>query len=230
MSNEVTNNRALNSNLIKKICSGGDVLQGRVHGGLKTDFIPQFLAISLANDLPDIKPYDEPMQKRVKVVGYTKAFVDEPSNIFELKKDANLDMEMTTLKCRRCFVGLLIKSYMDFQIGGRVESDPDEDNEAKKAWLGSDEENNLMTKFQEKYEITNDFLDFVKSSEIERWTVVNKNTSYRKFCQEIKKYCVINNQNNVENKSKKFNKVNVQGWYGPKFIEFGEDGENIVVN
>jgi hypothetical protein len=40
ISNEITNNRPLNSNLIKKICSGGDALQGRVHGGLETEFIP----------------------------------------------------------------------------------------------------------------------------------------------------------------------------------------------
>jgi hypothetical protein len=149
ISNEITNNKPLNSNLIKKICSGGDALQGRVHGGLETEFIPQFLTIFLANDLPPIKPYDEPMQKRAKVIGYTKAFVDEPSNEFELKKDSNLDKEMTTLKFRRCFVGLLIKSYLEFQIGGRVEIEPIEVNQAKATWLGADDENDIMGKFQE---------------------------------------------------------------------------------
>ena len=56
---------------------------------------------------------------------------------------------MTTLKFRRCFVGLLIKSYMDFQIGGRIESSRDEFNEAKKAWLRNGMENYITTKFQE---------------------------------------------------------------------------------
>ena len=42
------------------------------------------------DDLPDIKPYDDAMMKRAKVIGYSKAFVDEPSNIFELKKALTL--------------------------------------------------------------------------------------------------------------------------------------------
>ena len=79
-----------------------------------------------------------------------------------------------------------------------------------------------MTKFQEKYEITNDPLDFVKSSEIESWTVLNKDTSYRKFCQEMNKYCVINTHTEVNLKQKKINKVNLKVWYGVKLIEGDE--------
>jgi phage/plasmid-associated DNA primase len=228
ISNEITNNRPLNSNLIKKICSGGDALQGRVHGGLETEFIPQFLSIFLANDLPPIKPYDEPMQKRAKVINHTKSFVDNPSNEFELQKDSNLDKEMTTLRFRRCFVGLLIKSYLDFQMGGRVENEPEEVNAAKAVWLGSDDENNIIAKFLEKYEITDNKDDFVKSSEIENWTVVNKDISYRKFCQELKKYCTIHKHSNVEIKQRKVNKVNVQGWFGLRLIE-GESNESLCV-
>lgn len=48
------------------------------------------------------------MQKRAKSIHYTKAFVDNPSNEFELMKDPNLEKVMTTLVVRRCFVGLLI--------------------------------------------------------------------------------------------------------------------------
>jgi hypothetical protein len=124
---------------------------------------------------------------QAKVISYTKSFVDNPSNEFELQKDSNLDREMTTLRFRRCFVGLLIKSYHDFQMGGRVENEPEEVNAAKAVWLGSDDKNNIIAKFLEKYEITDNKDDFVKSSEIENWTVVNKDISYRKLCQELKK-------------------------------------------
>ena len=230
ISNEITNNRALNSNLIKKVCSGGDALQGRIHSGVETEFIPQFLTIVFANDLPPIKPYDEPMMKRSKVIGYTKAFVDNPSNEYELKKDPNLNKEMATLKFRRCFVGLLIKSYLEFQLGGCVESDPDEVKEAKKAWLGADDENDIMTKFQEKYEITNDPLDYVKSCDIEGWTTVNGNTSYRKFCIEMTKYCVINKHKEVILKQKKINRVNLKVWHGIKFIENDDCNNEYIEN
>lgn len=49
-----------------------------------------------------------------------------------------------------------------------------------------------MRKFQEKYEIANDCLDYVKSSKVEIWTTLSKDTSYRKFCQDMIKYSPYN--------------------------------------
>jgi phage/plasmid-associated DNA primase len=92
ISNEITNNRSLNGNLIKKVCSGGDSMQGRIHGGLETEFIPQFLTIVLANDIPEIKPYDDAVEDRVRVYSYTKSFVDEPSPIPYFKRTIGLIM------------------------------------------------------------------------------------------------------------------------------------------
>ena len=80
ISNEITNDKPLNENIIKKVCSGGDALKGRVHGGLETSFVPQFLSVLLANDIPEIKPYDDALINRVRVYSYTKPFVDEPKN------------------------------------------------------------------------------------------------------------------------------------------------------
>ena len=56
-------------------------MQGRIHGGLETEFIPQFLTVVLANDIPEIKPYDDAVEDRVRVYSYTKSFVDEPMMI-----------------------------------------------------------------------------------------------------------------------------------------------------
>lgn len=123
--------KALNSNIIKKLCSGGDTLQGRIHGGLKTDFVPHFLTMILANDLPPIEPYDEPTQKRARVYFMTKPFVDEPSNEFELKKDYNLETEMKTIKFQKAFIQLLIELYAEFQSNGRIEVEPQEVLNAK---------------------------------------------------------------------------------------------------
>jgi hypothetical protein len=94
-------------------------------------------------------------------------------------------------------------------MGGRVENEPEEVNAAKAVWLGSDDENNIIAKFLEKYEITDNKDDFVKSSEIENWTVVNKDISYRKFCQELKKYCTIH-KHSLQIKTKKQIKLHLK--------------------
>ena len=152
ISNEITNDKSLNGNIIKKVCSGGDALKGRLHGGLETSFVPQFLTLLLANDIPEIKPYDDAVINRVRVYSYTKHFVDDPDNEFELKKDPELENEMQTARFQRCFVGMLIMSYLKFHDDGkRVEIEPIEVMMAKKDWMGEDSENNIIDKFQLKY-------------------------------------------------------------------------------
>jgi phage/plasmid-associated DNA primase len=225
ISNEITNNKPLNGNLIKKISSGGDSLQARVHGGLETDFIPQFLTIVLANDIPEIKPYDDAVQNRVRVYSYTKSFVDEPANEFELRKDPNLEKEMETKQFQRCFIGLLVQSYLTFQQNGRVENEPQEVMVAKTNWMGSNEDNNIMNKFQQQFEITNSPEDYVFSKDIETWITSTKEMSYMKFVMELKKYCIIEKYDDVINKFKKVNKVNYKSWFGIKKISQQQEEE-----
>ena len=218
ISNEITNNRPLNGNLIKKVCSGGDSMQGRIHGGLETEFIPQFLTIVLANDIPEIKPYDDAVEDRVRVYSYTKSFVDEPMNDNELKKDPNLNKEMQTLQFQKCFIGLLMQSYSLFQKNNRVDNEPAEVLLAKKDWMGSSEDNNIMTKFQQKFEITNNPEDFILSKDVEFWVNQTKEMSYMKLTMELKKHCVFNHYTDVQNKRKRINKVLIMGWSGLKYI------------
>ncbi len=80
ISNEIRTNTNLNGVLINKIASGGDEITGRTHGGEETPFIPHFLTVLLANNIPKIESYDKAVDGRVRVVSYTKNYVDEPSN------------------------------------------------------------------------------------------------------------------------------------------------------
>jgi hypothetical protein len=220
ISNEITNDKSLNGNIMKKVCSGGDALKGRLHGGLETSFVPQFLSVLLANDIPEIKPYDDAMINRVRVYSYTKTFVDEPQNeLFELKKDPELENEMQTPRFQRCFVGMLLMSYSHFNdVLKRVEIEPNEVMMAKKDWMGDDKDNNTIEKFQKTYELTNEFSHFTTSKDIETWVASSKEISYRKFVMELKKYVAINNLDKINNKGKKIGAKNVQGWYGIKLI------------
>ena len=81
--------------------------------------------------------------------------------------------------------------------------------------------NGIMEKFQLKYELTNDPSDFVKSKDIEAWMVSIKDTSYRKFVMELKKYIVIHKLDEVKNKDKRFVVV-TKGWSGIKLIVYSD--------
>ena len=71
----------LDGNMIKKISSGGDSLIGRVHGGLETQYVPQFFTIIFASDILDTIPYDDAVDKRLIVGSFNKCFVSKPSHI-----------------------------------------------------------------------------------------------------------------------------------------------------
>jgi phage/plasmid-associated DNA primase len=92
---------------IKKISAGGDNLSGRVHGKLETDFIPHYNAFIMANDMPNIDPYDDAIDGRLKCITYSKQFVDNPSNEFELQKDKNIEKEIETYQFKKCFLLIL---------------------------------------------------------------------------------------------------------------------------
>ena len=213
ISNEITNNKPLNGNSIKKICSGGDTLKGRLHGGLETSFVPQFLTVILANDIPEILPYDDAVSGRVRVYSYTKTFVDEPvDDKLQLKKDPELEKEMQTLRFQRCFILMLLVSYQNFNQppNNRKEKEPLEVMVAKKDWMGEDKENDIITKFQLKYEITNEVEDFVKSRDIENWVLSTKGFSTKKFYIELKQYAKLKAFQEVINGSKKVDKKTAQ--------------------
>ena len=228
ISNELSTTKNLDGNLIKKLSSGIDGIKGREHGGNEKTFYPHYKAILLANDIPKIKPFDPAVQGRVKVYSMVKSFVDNPSNEYELKKDPNLDAEMQTILFQRCFIGLLIDSHRQFRANNCVEIVPDEVSLARDEWMGSNEDNNVITQFQEIYEITNDANDYVISKDIEKTVISFGELSYRKFAIELKKHCVINTLFNVKNDCKKINKKVVQVWHGIKNIDTTYGIENNI--
>jgi phage/plasmid-associated DNA primase len=157
--------------MIKKIASGGDSLIGRNHGGKETEFITHVLPVILANDLPKIKTYDDAVESRLRVIGYTKNYVDEPSNEFELKKDDNIKNELNELRFQRMFVGILIQSYFDFMQNGEPE-EPVDVLKAKDDWVAQDK--SFIDTFLKDYEITDNEYDWVRSSDIEEWFTQKK--------------------------------------------------------
>lgn len=217
-SNEMRTTKNISHNMIKKISSGGDALTARLHYKDEISFRPHFVPFVYANDLPKF-PNDTALNNRLRVVNFKKRFVDSPSNENEIQKDLNLESEIKSVRFQRCFVGLLIKTYMDFYDNGCIENEPIEVLNAKDDWIGNISDDTILDDFLLEYEITDDVDDFVPSSEINDWLTHNKYTiSFNKFIMLLKTHCKVRDFDNFESTSKKCNGRSLRGWCGIKNI------------
>ena len=224
MSNEIKSTTDLNGNMLKKISSGGDTLIGRNHCQSEEEFIMQPLAICLANDFPNIKPYDDAVEERLRVVSYIKQYVDEPTNEFELKKDEKVKDEVKTLEYQKAFIGLLIREYILMKQNG-LQPEPLEVIKAKQDWINSDK--SVIDSFKNDFEMTDLESDYVTSKQIEEW-VKSKNLgiTMKKFGMEMQKYIIINKLQNIKNDIKKIKGKVHRVWFGIKFlVEVEDDNE-----
>ena len=197
---------------MKKI-SGGDMITGRNHREGETDFKPQFLAILFANDIPKISGIDEDnaINDRLKVISYTKKYVDEPTNEFELLKDHNINNEMESEKFKEAFNFIIFDAYKKYMKNKDLDIEPEQVKFIKTEWVGDGGSNKTISTFLESFEITDKPEDYVLSAYIELWLKDNNmNITIKKFAMELKKYCSIHKYGNVESKGKKLNKKNKQ--------------------
>jgi len=211
-SNELTNNAPLNGNMIKKVSAGGDEMVGRLHGGHETTFTPHFMANCFANDITEIKPYDDAVRGRMNVVGYNKVFVENPrEGKNELKIDPNIMNDIRKLDFQRAFVNLIIRAYENYKRDGAL-TVPAEMELSIKEWVSQDTQ--VVNKLMECYEITGDHEDYVSSSEMREWINRTKlGISEVKFARELKKYVEQNNLDVIK-KAKKIGGRSVMVWFG----------------
>ena len=220
-SNELKNKSDLDGNFIKKLSSGGDRISARVHCGNETEIQPHFLACVMANDLPKIKPHDQALDNRLRVINYERVFVDNPTNQFEVQKDHNIKNQMKEEEFQRVFLMLFIKTYLDFKQNGSVDFDPPEILAAKENWIGVAANISFVGKFLFDFEITDNEEDFIKSSEINEWIIQQElGITVQKFTNELKKHCILNNFSNVKSKTKKINGKALHVWEGLKSLTF----------
>jgi len=229
ISNEMKSTLELNGNMIKKISSGGDTLIGRTHNKEEEEFITHFLSICFSNDMNKIKPYDNAVDNRARVISYKKQFVDgEPQNEDEIKKDYNIENEMKTLKFQRVFIGLLIKQYIDYNEMKEQPLEPEEVKQAKAEWI--EPENNIIQSLINDFEITNNEENYTKSKDLEDWLKENnKGISIKRLAVDLKKYTTKNKMNNVYNKIKKIGGKTYMCWIGIKKLVDNGDEECIGI-
>ena len=229
-SNEIKMNSEINGNMTKKISSGGDTLIARVHGGLETEFVPNFLAVAFANDVPKISGIDtDPaINNRLKFISHTIKYVNNPSNEFELLIDENIDNEIASDEFKNAFQFILFDAYSNYLQNNNQDIEPEEVKIFKKEWVGDGGEQKTILKFLESYEITDNKEHFTISKDIENWIIDEKiGITMTKFSMELKKYCKLKKYNNIESKVKKVSGKSKQSWIGiTKIIDDDNDEDN----
>jgi hypothetical protein len=215
-SNELSMTAKLNGNMLKKISSGGDDLVGRTHCANETKFRPHFIAFIFANDICEIKPYDTAVDNRLRVVPYTKKYTENPSET-ELLRDDNLEKEMETEEFQQAFISLLINTYVEYFAYGKME-DPDGMKHAKKSWVV--QEANILNKFLEDFEITNNPEHYVTCSEIRTWNEENKTgVSDTSMGRDLTAHALKHKMEHVVCKVKKLNSKSTRIWSGIRLNE-----------
>lgn len=204
----------IDGNMIKKLSNGGyDDIVAREHGGNETAFKVGFLPILFAQDLDRIRPMDDAVMTRLRAINYQKVYVDEPSNVLELKIDRGLEQEMMTDQFRMNFLQLLFQTYKNWIDGGRDETEPECVRVAIKEVVGV--ESNIIDAFLNDFEVSDNPDDFIKSSDIEAWMTEGKfRVTMTKFGMEMNRYCKINGKENVGSKKKKVDQKSVMCWFG----------------
>lgn len=174
LSNEVNMKRSLDGNCIKKHSSGGDKITARTHGKEETQFIPHYTIFCMMNDIPKIEPMDEAVVKRLEYIEFPFKFVDEDEKgkkPFYKVKDLDLDKKILKASFIRGFIHIILDGYKDYLENGM----PEFDSEVKENWTAENKQNNeIIDKIKENYEITEDDNDIVTIQEFKKFREDNK--------------------------------------------------------
>lgn len=215
----------IDGNMIKKMANGGyDDIVAREHGGNETSFKVGFLPLLFAQDLDRIRPLDDAVMTRLRAINYQKVYVDEPSNVLELKIDRGLEQEMLTDRFRMNFLQLLFQTYYNWVEGGCDETEPECVRLSVKEVVGS--ESNIIDAFLNDFEITNKEEDYIRSSDVEAWMTEGKyRVTMTKFGMEMNRHCKIKGHDYVGSKRKKLGGKTVVCWTGIR--RMGEEDMNL---
>ena len=212
-SSEIRTDCILNGNYMKKVSSGEDRLIGRGHYQAEQSFRCHFLPLIFANDLPQIKPFDEAMDGRTVVFPFDKQYSMNPTGD-QLQADPNLSKEMETIEFKLSILHTLLNAYQAFLTRGKLPI-PEKSRQSRKEWI--DAEPNLMDSFKQTYEITNDIDDYIPSSELVEW-VKNRGISMTKLGRDINKYAETNKLDIVKMKPKKIEGKTCNCWFGIRAV------------
>ena len=212
-SSEIKTDCVLNGNYMKKVSSGEDKLVGRGHYQAEQSFKCHFLPIIFANDLPQIKPFDEAMDGRTVVFPFDKQYSMNPTSD-QLQADPNLSKEMETTEFKLSVLHTLLNAYQEFLTRGKLPI-PEKCKQSRKEWI--DAEPNIIDAFKQTFEFTNSTDDFVLSKDIVEW-IKDKGITMTKLGRDLNKYAETNKFENVKMKVKKIEGKACNCWIGIRCV------------
>jgi hypothetical protein len=168
ISSEANLEVACNGNYIKKL-AGGDRLVARGHYQSETPYTPHFTPFCFLNDIPEIRPFDQGVDNRLKYDEFGYIFVskeeldDAPNHRL---MDENIVEKIKTEQFISGLIHILLDAYDNYKVSGFPKFDPEVRNRwTKEAKLG----NKIEEALNEKYIITKDRNDKVLVSELNKF-------------------------------------------------------------
>jgi hypothetical protein len=248
-SNEISAVKKLDANMMKSQ-TGGDVMVGRVHGGLEIPFKPHSLPFAFMNDTEF--PDDPALRTRLQIFNYEKQFSLEPTE-FQLQLDPNFGQEMQTDRFCNCFLMLLFRKYFEYVKSQELEESecvsaggggggggkrkyvaikiPDSVKQAKLDWVGDGSGDTcIMDKFVRGFEFTGNAEDYVSSKMCRDFLKAqNSLLSINKLNKEIQLYVKSKRIENVHRSVKRIivssTTTTEKVWVGVKKVFGDEDTE-----
>jgi phage/plasmid-associated DNA primase len=229
ISNEIKSNGSIDGNMIKKVASGGDSIVARNHCSAEEEFIPHFLTILYAQDIPPITPCDDAVLNRVRVGKFDKTFVDgEPKNSLEMKKDVEFCESVKTPVFSLRLLNILIQAYIDFIQNGEVE--PEKVLLQNSDWGGDDMD--AVKLFLDEFEFTNSADNYVVSADITEWVKSQKlGMSVKKLKVELVRHFIKNNKeyDNFDVGRKYICGKRSRVWTGLKYHSVIEETKGVMI-
>ena len=170
------NDSKIDGNLLKKLSSGGDILNIRGNHQDQFQFINRSTMFLLMNDCQTITPVDSGVTNRVRYLNYLLSFVDNPKKDNERLVDPEIKINFQKYEYKDALLYLMIDTYNSLsddekKLNGYIKEPINVIKETNE-WI-KDEKTIFLEKLNERYEITNNENDY---------TETNKIISYIKEC------------------------------------------------
>jgi phage/plasmid-associated DNA primase len=169
-SSEANMDLAVNGNYIKKL-SGDDRLVGRLNHGNEFSFRPHFTPFCFLNDIPEIKPLDQPVYNRNRYDEFGYVFTDNPTEPHHKPKDHDIDNKFRTEKFVAGFIHILLDGFKTYQQNGF----PEFDIAVREKWTKDAKVGSIIKEaFDETFIVTKDKKDMVLVSAINKFFETRK--------------------------------------------------------
>jgi len=162
----LTGTRFIDGNKLKSICSGGDIIKGRLNHKDESPFVCRATFLLQTNDMPSIKPADKGVLNRLCVNELKKSYslTPEPGNPRHMLQDSTLKMRFETEEYMNALFYVMMDAWLEFVDMGRVYEKPACIAEATSEWIETNA--SVRSLLEEAFEITKDENDYVAVRDI----------------------------------------------------------------